>query len=74
VWNGIMVPAGTPAQIIDRLQGEIAHILAQPDTRAKLAALGFDPVASKPAEFGEYLRAEAQRSARVVHEAGIQVQ
>lgn len=74
VWNGIMVPAGTPADIVDRLQTEVARVLAEPDTRAKLAALGFDPVGDRPDAFAAYLRGEAQRSARVVREAGIQAQ
>src|SRR5207248_1983585 len=49
-WVGVLVPAGTPKDIIGLIQREIARIIAQPDMRARLAELGYDPVASTPEE------------------------
>jgi len=73
VWNGIVVPAQTPPAIINRLQSEIAKILAQPDTHEKIVAMGFDPIGDSPAEFRAYLGAESQRLGKVVKDAGIHV-
>ncbi|MEO6749330.1 MAG: tripartite tricarboxylate transporter substrate binding protein [Casimicrobiaceae bacterium] len=73
VWNGIMVPAQTPPAIVNRLQSEIAKILAQPGTREKIVAMGFDPIGDSPAEFQAYLAAESQRLGKVVKDAGIHV-
>ena len=49
--TGIVAPAGTPKEIVDQLQRDIAKIVAQPDVKAKLDALGFRPVANTPAQF-----------------------
>ena len=74
VWNGIAAPAATPADIINRLQGEVARVLAQADTREKVLALGFEPVGSTPPQFREFIAAEIRRTAKVVGDAGIRVQ
>ena len=50
-WVGILVPAGTPAEIIAVLYRESAKILSQPDMKERLATLGYDLVASTPKEF-----------------------
>ena len=55
--TGIVVPAGTPKEIVDLLQQEIAKIVAQPDVKEKLAALGFVPIANTPDEFGARIKA-----------------
>jgi tripartite-type tricarboxylate transporter receptor subunit TctC len=74
LWNGIVVPAGTPASIVDRLHAEIARVLTHPETREKILGLGFDPVGSKPAQFREFIRTEIERSARIVNDAGIRIE
>ena len=74
VWNGIVVPAATPADIINRLQGEIARVLAQPDSRDKVLALGFEPVGNNPAQFREFIAAETRRTAKVVSDAGLRAE
>jgi len=71
--QGVLLPAGTPREIIDRLQREIARVVALPDVKERLAALGFEPVANTPEEFAAYIRAEVNKWARVVREAGIKV-
>jgi tripartite-type tricarboxylate transporter receptor subunit TctC len=71
IINGFVVPAGTPKPIIDLLHREVVKVLAQPDTRQKLADMGFDPVASTPEEFWQWMRAELDRWARVIRDANI---
>jgi tripartite-type tricarboxylate transporter receptor subunit TctC len=74
VWNGLMVPAGTPTEIINRLNSHIAKLLAQPDTRKRIMDVGYQPIGNTPAEFGDYLRAETQRVAKIVQTAGIHLE
>jgi len=69
--QGVLAPAGTPKEIIDLLQREIATILATPDIREKVLALGFEPAGNTPAEFGAYIRAEIARWKKVIEDAKI---
>ena len=70
-WYGMLVPAGTPADVITRLHAEIARIIHSPDIKEKLVAQGTDPVGSPPAEFGAFLKAEMQKWGKVIRDAGI---
>ena len=70
-WIGIVAPAATPKQIIARLDSAFATVLAQKQVKERLAAAGFEPAESSADAFGTHLRAELQRWARVVNEAGI---
>ncbi len=70
-WVGVLVPAGTAKDIISLLQREIAKIIAVPDMKARLAELGYDPVASTPEEFGARIKAEIVTWAQVIHAAHI---
>ena len=72
--QGVLVPAGTPREIIERLQHEIAKIVALPDVKQRLATLGFDPVASTPEEFAVYIKSEIAKWAKVIREANIKVE
>jgi len=69
--TGIVAPAGTPNDIIERWQNEISRMAAAPDVRERLEALGFAPVANTPAEFGERLRTEMAKWGKVVRDANI---
>jgi tripartite-type tricarboxylate transporter receptor subunit TctC len=69
--TGIVAPAGTPNEIIERWQSEISRMAAAPDVRERLEALGFAPVANTPAEFGERLKAEMAKWGKVVRDANI---
>ena len=69
--TGVVVPAGTPKEIIDRWHDEIARIVALPDVKQRLQDLGFDPVADTPAHFGERIKTEIAKWAKVVHDANI---
>jgi tripartite-type tricarboxylate transporter receptor subunit TctC len=69
---GILVPGGTPAAIVDRLHQEIVRLM--PDVHDRLAALGFEPIGSTPAEFAQRIRSEIDKWARVIRAAGISAQ
>jgi tripartite-type tricarboxylate transporter receptor subunit TctC len=71
---GVLVPGGTPPEIVDRLHRDIADIVAMPDVRERLAALGFTPIASSPKEFAERIQWEIEKWAEVIRAAGIKAQ
>jgi tripartite-type tricarboxylate transporter receptor subunit TctC len=73
-WVGILVPAGTPKDIIGLLHREVVRIIAQPDMQARLAELGYDPVASTPEEFALRIRAEIEIWAKVIRAANIRAE
>ena len=63
-WYALMAPAGTPAEIIERLQRDMARILAQPEFRKKLDDVGMELTTRSPAEFAAALKGEAQQWAQ----------
>jgi tripartite-type tricarboxylate transporter receptor subunit TctC len=69
--QGILAPAGTPREIVDRWQRELARIMARPDIRQRLAALGLEPVVNSPEAFGAHIKAELARWSRVIRAAHI---
>jgi tripartite-type tricarboxylate transporter receptor subunit TctC len=69
--QGILVPAGTPKAIIDLLQREIVKVMALPDIRERMEALGFEPVASTPEEFAARIATEIPKWAKVIRDAHI---
>ena len=74
-WCGVGVPAGTPPEIIERLNREINAGLADPAVKARLAGVATTPIVFTPAEFGAYMAAEVEKWAKVVkasrHQAGV---
>ena len=70
-WNGILVPAGTPKAIIDTLYKEIVKIVRSPDFAKNLTAEGATAVGNTPDEFAAMIRADMQKWAAVISEAGI---
>jgi len=74
VISGILVRAGTPREVIDRLHGEIVKVIGQPEVRDRLVTLGFEPVANTPGEFAEWIKIEIAKWANVIHEANIRIQ
>lgn len=72
-WNAMYLPKGTPPAIVDRLARETAAALADPAIRAKLEALGLEPVGNTPAEFARFLDAELARAAATVKARNIRV-
>jgi tripartite-type tricarboxylate transporter receptor subunit TctC len=73
-WQGVVVPAGTPREVIGFLHHEIVAILALADVKERLAVLGFEPVASTPAEFARQARNEFGAWAQVIRASGIKAQ
>jgi tripartite-type tricarboxylate transporter receptor subunit TctC len=73
-WFIVLVPAGTPSEIIAVLHRDIAKIMSQPAMKERLAVLGYEPVVSTPEECTARIRAEGIRWAKVIHDAGIRAQ
>ena len=71
IVTGLVAPAATPKPVIDLLHRETVKILSMPDTRDKLATMGFDPVASSPEEFAAWIRTEIVRWGKVIRDADI---
>jgi len=72
--TGMLAPAGTPREIVARLNQEIIRIVKLPDVRERLIGVGVEPVGNTPEQFGEYIRSEIAKWARVVKSAGIEPQ
>lgn len=68
---GFVAPAGTPRPIVQKIQGDIARVLASPDIRKRMEELGMEPVASQPAQFDAFIQTEMKKWARVIAEAKI---
>ena len=69
--TGIVAPAGTPKEIIDKWNAAIAKMVSDPEIKKKLDTLGFVPVGNSPAEFAERIKSEAARWDKIVKAAGI---
>jgi len=72
--QGVLVPAGTPKPIVDRLNREIRQAMAQPDVQEKLAALGYEPVTTTPEEFAARIAADIPKWSKVIHDADIKLE
>jgi tripartite-type tricarboxylate transporter receptor subunit TctC len=72
-WNGLVAPAGTPADIIGKLHDEFVRILASSDVRERMLAVGYTPVTSSPAEFGAFIAEESTRWSKVIKSVGIKM-
>jgi len=74
LWVGMYAPAGTPADVVDKINRDVARALATPEMRERLAALGAEPMVMTPAEFAAFMRAEMADASKVVKAAGIKAQ
>jgi len=72
-WVGILAPSRTPRPIVDRLQKEIAAVLADPEVKARYEVLGIEPVGNTPDQFAAQIKADLGRWEQVVKQAGIKV-
>jgi tripartite-type tricarboxylate transporter receptor subunit TctC len=70
-WFGLIAPAGTPAEIINKTRDEVARILQTPELRERIDGLGGEPVGNTPQEFAAIIRADIAKWRRVVDQAGI---
>jgi tripartite-type tricarboxylate transporter receptor subunit TctC len=73
IWTAVLVPAGTSKEIVALLQREIARVVGLPETRERMAALGYQPVGNTPDECTRHIATEAARWAKVIRDAGIKV-
>ena len=73
-WNGLMVPAATPTEIVARLNAEIAKLLRAPATSKRMTELGLDTIASTQQQFVDHLRKETDKWAKVVKAAGARIE
>jgi len=73
-WYGLGAPANTPAEIVDKLNKEINAAIADPGMKARLAAIGGEPLPGSPAEFGRLISEETEKWAKVVRAAGIKAE
>jgi tripartite-type tricarboxylate transporter receptor subunit TctC len=71
--TGVVVPAGTPREIIDLLYREIAKAFVQPDVKERLATLGFQPVANTPEDYAAYIRTEIPKWGKIIKTASIRI-
>ena len=69
--QAVLVPTGTPRDIVDKLYREIARVVALPEVKERLAAIGYTPVANTPDEFSAQIKRDVARWAKVIHDAGI---
>jgi tripartite-type tricarboxylate transporter receptor subunit TctC len=74
IVNGFMLPAGSPKPVVEFLHRAVVRVMAMPDVREKLASMGFDPVASSPEQFADWIRSEIPRWGKVIRDAGISMQ
>ena len=73
-WYGLLTTAGTPRPIVDKLNGEVIRIMKLPESKERMANVGFEIVASSPAEFAQLIREEIPKWTKVVREAGIRAE
>jgi tripartite-type tricarboxylate transporter receptor subunit TctC len=70
-WYGVLAPAGTPRNVITRLNSELVKIMHSPELKEKLAATGTEPLTSTPEEFAAYIKREIAKWGDVVRKAGV---
>jgi len=72
-WNGVVVPAGTPPAVIDRLHQALVKALSIPEVKERIVGLGADPVGSSPEEFAAFIKKEIATWSKVIKEVGITI-
>ena len=71
IWYGILAPAGTPQNVVARLNTEINKALGAPDLKDRLLTAGIQPLGNTPDQFAGFIRSETGRYAKVIKDAGI---
>jgi tripartite-type tricarboxylate transporter receptor subunit TctC len=74
VWFGLVAPAGTPREIVQKLNAEVLRILAMPDVRERFVSQGVEPVGSTPEQFGEHIKSQMAKWGKVVRDAGVKAE
>jgi tripartite-type tricarboxylate transporter receptor subunit TctC len=73
-WMGILMPAGTPADVVQKMSAEVARIVKDPAMQKRLLESNLEPVASSPAEFASTLRKDSQTWRRVIELGGVKLE
>ena len=73
-WYGIVFPAGTPKEIIARINAEINRVISLPDVRERLAAVGAEPLGGTPEDFAAVIKSDVARFTKLVRDTGIQAE
>ncbi len=73
-WYGVLAPAGTPREIVARLNAELVKALEQPEVRTGLLAEGAEPIGGTPEQFAAHIRAEKERLGKLIREAKIRLE
>jgi len=71
VWFGVLTVAGTPREIVQRLNSEMVKVLSSPEIKERFGKMGVEVVAGSPEQFSGFLRGEVSRWAKVIKDAGI---
>jgi tripartite-type tricarboxylate transporter receptor subunit TctC len=74
LWVGVFAPAGTPGDLVEKINRDVLGALATPEVKERLAALGADAMPMTPAEFRKFVQEEIVESAKVIKAAGIVAQ
>lgn len=70
-WTGMFAPAGTPKEIVEKISGEMARILASPDVVERLTSQGLEPLISTPEQFAALLKSDMAKFAKLIKDANI---
>jgi len=74
IWSGLVAPAGTPPEVIARIQKSVARALAMPDIVERLDKVGISVAASTPAEFQSFIQEQTARTSKIFKESGLKVE
>jgi tripartite-type tricarboxylate transporter receptor subunit TctC len=70
-WQGVLAPAGTPNDVVTKINGELVHLVNSPEVRARMAQEGADPVGSTPDQFAERVKSEITKWTKVIKASGM---
>jgi len=74
LWVALFAPAGTPPDVVDKINRDVNRVLREPEVRERMTALGAEAMPMSPAEFDKFMRSEMDEAAKVVKAAAIKVQ
>jgi tripartite-type tricarboxylate transporter receptor subunit TctC len=73
-WYGMWAPKGLPAELVTKIQTEVAKIVERPDIKEQFASLGFEPIGSTPDHFAKYIQEEMMKYKQIIKDANIQAE
>ena len=73
-WYGVLAPAGTPGDVVNRLHAEIRKIMMSPQMKERYVALAIEPVERTPQQFGDYIKSELDKWGKIIQVSGARIQ